>query len=86
MLVEPVENLLRGEHPQPCGRQLQGQWNPVQSMAERRDGLVVLVGDPKAGRHSLRALGEEHDGVVPLRAPRAAVSRQGRASPVGARR
>ena len=68
VFLEPVEDLLRREDPQSRGGQLQGQRDPVQPLAQRGDGLVVLVADAKARSDRLCTLGEQHDRVVLLRA------------------
>ena len=63
---EPLDDLGRGEHADPCGRQLEGQGKVVETTAEKLDGLVGL--DPPAPAEELDGVrvGERVDGVCDL--------------------
>ncbi|WP_160311612.1 hypothetical protein [Streptacidiphilus melanogenes] len=67
-VVEPLADLLDGQHRQPPRRQLQRQRDPVETAAERGDLLGVAGCDGEAGEHGRGPLREQRHrvGVRPL--------------------
>ena len=58
-LVQPGEHLCRGQHPSPSRSQLQGQRQPLQPLAQRRDGRGIPRRHLEVGPHRLRPVDEE---------------------------
>lgn len=63
-VVEPLQNLLGGQRPQPPGRQLQGQRNPVQPAAQLAGRAPAAVGQPEVRAHPGGPLGEQPQRVL----------------------
>ena len=46
-MIQSAIDLFDGERSHPCRRQLDGERDPIEPMADRNERLSVLVGDPK---------------------------------------
>src|SRR5215203_2521967 len=61
LMLEPPQECRRRQHAAPRGRQLDGQWQPVQTTADCHDVRHVLVAENESGRLRPHTLDEEGD-------------------------
>ena len=60
-IVEPVGQLIHGQHPEPDRRQLDRQRDSLESSAQAYDGSLVLAGDREAWHGGDGPIGEQCD-------------------------